>query len=611
MLQRLISVFCLIVAVLVLAWAAEVAWADESAVAGAAGERDSHVGPVTWDGRHSLEQVLVKVVYFVPSDRQPLVDWRERAEYFCRSIELFHLREFDGQSQIEVSLEPEPLISRSTTQQLRQGDANAIYYRTLRESSERLAFPAVDQREFPILLVLSDINWRALDDFYRLKRDDAGQLVFEGNYNRGRHFPGAASGGSRASFRSRDRVGWGLVSADGWRVPYRGSDCVVYHEGCGHTVGLPHPEPQNASVMSLGQYHGWLNESWLDRDQKLRLGWSPEPVAGQLEQALQRRGYTPEDLSLYSQFTAIPQPHEPRPGQPIELRLTWPDNTRLASLTVSYQTALAAPWSKVEFALEDQAAAPDVIPLGSFERATPISYRVQGRTVDGGSVEQWGYLQVRDETGQPPQPHPLPLDLMVGQPSSTGAGAPPPRPLRADAVVDLLSRIDPAEAWSSGAGWSRDGAVLVSPKAYGARIEVPFSVPSREYRLVMNVKPTSEIHGVLLGLVSGDHRCVALLNYPQADQPASALENIDGQNVGNETTYRGTVLQQGVTAQVVLTVTRRGVQVSVDGRQIIDWEGDSDRLSLSDYWKTPDERSILIGAYDTQIEISRLTWEPL
>ena len=28
--------------------------------------------------------------------------------------------------------------------------------------------------------------------------------------------------------------------------------------------------------MSLGQYRGWLNESWLDKEQKTRLGWHPD-----------------------------------------------------------------------------------------------------------------------------------------------------------------------------------------------------------------------------------------------------------------------------------------------------------------------------------------------
>ncbi len=597
----------------VLPWAV-LPWAAADDTAGAAATASPPTlqpvaqHPVTWDGRHSLERVLVKVVYFVPADRQPLSDWKERAQYYCRSIELFHLREFDGQSLIEVVLEPEPLISKWDTAQLRVGDANAIYYRTLRETAERLAFPAADEPAFPILLVLSDINWRPLDDFYRLKPTENGELAFEGNYFRGRHFPGAAAGGSRASFRSRDRVGWGLVSADGWRVPYRGSDCVIYHEGCGHTVGLPHPEPSNASVMSQGQYNGWLNESWLDRDQKLRLGWTPERSDQQLQSALETRGYTLEDLQLYNRFTALPVPNVPQPLEPVSLQLTWPEDTRLSELVVSHQTALQGPWVTTVIELDGEGTPPTTVPLATFQSATPVSYRVQAKTQTAASIEQWGYLQVRQTAEQPPLPYPLPIDLMTGREPTAVAAA--PQPLRPDAVVDLLQLADPESVWTAGGQWKRQAGILTSPKAYGARIEIPFT-PPREYRLVMNVKPIGEVNAALLGFTSGGHRCLALLNFGRGDDVASALENVDGQNVGNETTYRGTVLQPGVVSQVVLTVTEKGVQVSVDGRGIIHWQGDANRLSLSDYWKTPTDDAFLIGAYNTELEVTRLTLEPL
>jgi len=224
----------------------------------------------TWDGQHSTSNINVSVVYFVPNDRPPLVDWKDRVSYYCRRIEQFHQREFQGQSQLTVSLHPKPIVSEKSTAQLRQGDADRIFFRTLREVDQRLHFASESSDEFPILLVLSEINWRPLDDF-RVSPQN-GELRFEGNYTRNEHFPGATSGGARATYLSRQGKGWGLVSADGWRVPYRGSDCVVYHEGLGHTVGLPHPQPGNGSVMSLGQYQGWLSESWLDKDQKSRLG---------------------------------------------------------------------------------------------------------------------------------------------------------------------------------------------------------------------------------------------------------------------------------------------------------------------------------------------------
>ena len=192
----------------------------------------------TYDGKYSISTIRITVVYFVPRDRTPLPDWRERVQYFCRRVEQFHAREFQGQSQLTTAIQEQPFVSDKDSAALRAGDADYIFFQTLGEVQSRLGFTRGADETFPILLVLSDINWRELDDFWRLRQAD-GQ--FEGQIIDDRHFPGAASGGARSLYWPDRGVGWGLVSGDGWRVPYSGTDCVVYHEGVGHPIGLPHP----------------------------------------------------------------------------------------------------------------------------------------------------------------------------------------------------------------------------------------------------------------------------------------------------------------------------------------------------------------------------------
>jgi hypothetical protein len=152
----------------------------------------------TFDGKHPIDRIAVRMVYFLPSDRTPLPDWRDRLDYFRRRVEDFHAREFQGQSKLEVTIHPEPFRSRSTTAGLRAGDADAIFFATLGEVDAGLKFGqgGGKDRPFPILLVLSDINWRPLDDFYRLRPGPNGP-EFEGNYSAGQHHPGAESGGPR------------------------------------------------------------------------------------------------------------------------------------------------------------------------------------------------------------------------------------------------------------------------------------------------------------------------------------------------------------------------------------------------------------------------------
>lgn len=542
----------------------------------------------TWDGQHGTSRIDVTVVYFVPADRQPLPDWRERAAYYCRRIEQFHEREFQGRSTLTTNLIDKPLISRRTTPQLRQGDANAIFFSTLREAAERLTFAAGERRGFPVLLVLSEINWRPLDDFYRVKPAD-GALVFEGNFNGSEHFPGATSGGARATYLADRGVGWGLVSADGWRVPYRGSDCVIYHEGCGHTVGLPHPEPGNGSVMSLGQYQGWLSESWLDKEQKIRLGWEPQ------DQPL-----SPQQR-LFSAFRAIPDPTIPQPGQPVALKLDWPQDVQVASLRVRYQTAVHSPWVEVPQTWEGDA--PKQAAVASFDRETPVSYRIDAATADGSTAELWGYFQVRSDPQQPLMPPPRAVDL---QAASAAPAVITELPRESQ---NLLEDLDLAGCWKTG-DWTRDEGVLASPKMYGARLQLPVTPPAA-YRLVAIVEPLDPPNALILGQRAGTSRFVSLFGYGPAGQQASALENIDGRNVGNETTFRGDLFRQHQLSEVIVTVASRGVRMSVDGQTIVDWQGSPDELSLSDYWQTPDNTALFLGSYDCRYRFHRLSLVPL
>ena len=563
----------------------------------------------TWDDAYDTSHVEVTMVYFVPSDRVPLSDWRQRVDYYSKRIEQFHGREFQGQSKLTTVVRPEPFISGLSTSQLRVGDANQIYYRTLNEVDQRLKFAPSTQeakqerKAFPILLVLSEINWRPLDDFFRVKSTKSG-FVFEGNYNGGQHFPGATSGGARALYNPSRGIGWGLVSADGWRVPYRGSDCVVYHEGCGHTVGLPHPEPGNGSVMSMGQYRGWISESWLDKEQKTRLGWTPEEVPLDTQ------------LELFSTFRAIPSPLVPRPGQAVRLNLDFPSDTKVKSLRVHLQTSVTGPW--VEVPQRWQGATPEFARLGAFDRPTPVSYRVNATLMNGATEELWGYFQVRSDAKKPPLPVPIgamALDLLETQ--QAGGDADQQRMPKSE--INLLAMANQNRfkegddkknsLWSIG-DWAWSDGVLTSPKQFGARLQLPYSPPD-EYRLTVVLEPLDDPNGLLLGNVVGGNQFASLFGYRTPNGHASAVENIDGRNVGNETTVRGSVFTRGQMSQLVVTVRKNGTSMMVDGRQLIKWQGKPDRLSLSDYWATPNKKAMFLGAYDCRYRFYRITLEPI
>lgn len=540
----------------------------------------------TWDGRHDISEIDVTVVYFVPKDRHPLPDWHDRVSYFAKRIEQFHAREFDGQSTLAANVLSDPFKSARTTEQLRDGDANFIFFQTLREVDNELQFGRSKNGTFPILLVLSEINWRPLDDFFRVS-PNGDKLQFEGQIIKGRHFPGAKSGGSRATYLADRGVGWGLVSADGWRVPYAGTDCVIYHEGVGHPIGLPHPEPQNDTVMSLAQYRGWLSESSVDESQKKRLGWE------QPQEKFNR------SADLFSSFTAVPAPLTPKPNEPVKLQFTWPKDAQVSSIRCRVQTEIEGPWILTsEFSSPaGESAAPGTISLGSFDRETPVSYRVNATLKNEETIELWGYFQVRESTSGFLHPRPVATELA----SKTVTKSHPKE------SIDLLTLVDPERDAVAGEWQVVDGR-LESPKRFGARLEIPFEPPA-EYELTVIATPLDEPNGLILGQLMNGHRFVTLINHNvQQEKAASALENVDGKNVrNNATTLMADLLQKDRPSQVIVTVRKESVVVRCDGRTVIDWAGKPEQLSLGDYWETPNKNALFLGAYDCRYRFSRVS----
>jgi hypothetical protein len=561
-------------------------------------------GLTTWDGRHSIDTIRATVVYFVPSDRQPLPDWRERVEWLCERVRRFHHREFAGRSRLVTTIHPEPFRSAASTAALRVGDGDATFFRTLSEVDRTIDVGRDPDGAFPVLLVLSDINWRPLDDFSR--QSPAGQgWKFDGALaDGGLHVPGAAAGGSRAVYLADRKRGWGLVSGDGWRVPCRGSDCVVYHEGIGHAIGLPHPEPADGSVMSVGQYRSALAQSWVEAGQKKQLGFTADADA-------------PAADPVFDTFTAAPEPAVPRPGESVALRLS-PLDLIPPGLRVEVQTSLRGPWTSVP--VDAEALRKGLVSLGRFDRPCGVGWRVTGPMPkidieagddarrgpgDGPSAATaWGYFQVRLTPEVPPPP----VDVdPTDRPAAT-----PPGP--AAAGVDLLALVDPRRDRVAGE-WTEhevDGRrELLASKAFGARIELPYA-PPEAYRLTLIVEPLDEPNGLTIGLRSGEHRFLALLGFGDAGRRVSALENIDGRNVAdNPTRIDGDVFRKNLPAEIVVNVGPAGVTVTVDGRPWIDWEGKPERLSLSDYWQTPRKEALFLGAYDCRYRILRATLEPL
>jgi hypothetical protein len=245
--------------------------------------------------------------------------------------------------------------------------------------------------------------------------------------------------------------------------------------------------------------------------------------------------------------------------------------------------------------------------LGVFDRPTPVAYRIRAKAEDGEKVELYGYFQVRSS----PEEFPLPnvdrfedltsIDLdNVGRRVQHVGG----ETLTFGPDVDVLREL-PQEVTSVAGNWDRQGDSLLSPKQYGARIELPIKVPD-EYQMVYLVEPLDEPNALTLGQLSKGNRFLILLDFNVDGKRQSALENVSGRNVGNETTIERAIFERNRISQVVCTILKDRVLVDVDAVRVIDWSGKPSDLSLSEYWETPNKNLLFVGAYDCRYRIHRI-----
>ena len=339
----------------------------------------------TYGGKDNIDKIHGYAVYFVPKGREPLADWKERLNYYARRIEAFHEREFAGQSKLTVEILPQPVIGKNAIAGYEFKDGDVTYNKITKES--RAAVNLDRAKGFPVVIVFADINHCRYDDWERCCASENCKCeghpdACRGNVERnGTEHPGSPCGGARAAYFENEHIGVGLVTADGWRVPVLGTDCVVYHEGIGHAIGLPHPEKNNANVMDLGQYFGPISASWLEIEQKKAMGWKEVP------------------LNKATIFSALKVKHGPvrvKAGETFTITATVDKSVSAKDVRAEIQTP-DWKWKKLTKPQieEDDKNIRYKFTVPAFDKPTPVAYRVVART-ERDETEIWGYARVME-----------------------------------------------------------------------------------------------------------------------------------------------------------------------------------------------------------------------
>lgn len=177
--------------------------------------------------------------------------------------------------------------------------------------------------------------------------------------------------------------------------------------------------------------------------------------------------------------------------------------------------------------------------------------------------------------------------------------------------IELLPLIDPKLDRVRGDWALEAGALVCARKMTAARIVVPY-VPPEEYDLVIVAERMDGVDALTTGLVIGDRPVVhGVDGYTIESQVLSGFEMLDGK-VGrdNESRRDGQVFTNGVPSTLRYVVRRGRVRFIADGKEVLDWQGDVQRLAIRPDYRTPHPTALSIGAWMSRFRISRMTLLP-
>ena len=178
-----------------------------------------------------------------------------------------------------------------------------------------------------------------------------------------------------------------------------------------------------------------------------------------------------------------------------------------------------------------------------------------------------------------------------------------------DTAIDVLERLD-VESDSVVGDWRLHDGVLISPRVEGATLELPVDVPS-EYDLIVRVRRRVGDDTFAVGLVLEGHQFIASIDSLTKAGRGSGIERIDDLLLfRNGTMKRGGLLKDGRAVEIKCEVRRGSVSVTADGRQLVSWRGNADRLSLQRAWVVRNASALFLGSWDTEHRIDRIELRP-
>jgi predicted Zn finger-like uncharacterized protein len=209
----------------------------------------------------------------------------------------------------------------------------------------------------------------------------------------------------------------------------------------------------------------------------------------------------------------------------------------------------------------------------------------------------------RSKVPDPVKPPDVKVDLP--KPDQTAKGDP-----NENKPIDLL-KLFKVDKDAVRGKWTLQGETLISPPDENARLMIPY-MPPEEYDIKTVAERKQGNDSFVLGLIAGGRQCSIDLDGWPGVGFRSGLNNIDGRNADlNETTYKGPVFTNGKPSEIVYSIRKTGITVTVDGKAIISYKGDFGRLSMRPDWAVPNTRVLFVGTFKSIYHVSKMELTPV
>jgi len=173
-------------------------------------------------------------------------------------------------------------------------------------------------------------------------------------------------------------------------------------------------------------------------------------------------------------------------------------------------------------------------------------------------------------------------------------------------VVNLLKLIDVRQDVILGE-WLMDGGTLISPSGEWMRIQIPYTSPE-EYDLTVVAERKEGFDSICFGLAQGRTQFALWVDGHPDMGGMTGLDMLDNTTVEKSPV---TVIEKFVTTNkpstFVLAVRKTGVTLTIDGKSVLSWQGNTNRLGLAPMWRAKDPKApLFVGAYGSRYHYSKI-----